>query len=114
MFHSPRNLWQKAKANLQPIVSSPQAQQAQKLARHAVQRLSQTAQEWHQQTEELWQSEGVRHLRHDVSQTAQNFTQKASTVLQQVTATVKTAATDWLAHAKEQLQSSFPSKSDKN
>jgi uncharacterized phage infection (PIP) family protein YhgE len=114
MFHSARNLWQKAKANLQPIVTSPQVEQAQKLARHAVQRLNKAAQEWHQQTEELWQSEGVRHLRQDVSQTAQNLTQKASTVLHQVTATVKTTTTDWLAHAKEQLKSSFRSNGHEN
>ncbi len=95
MFNSPHDLWQQAKSNLQNLSRSPQTKQAQKLAHQAVQQLGKTVQEWQQQTEELWQSERVRHLRQDVRQTAHRLSQQASSVLAQLTTTLKTTTANW-------------------
>ncbi|WP_448380689.1 hypothetical protein [Gloeomargarita sp.] len=110
MFHSPHNLWQQAKTNLQNLSRSPQTKQAQKLAHQAVQQLGKTVQEWQQQTEELWQSERVRHLRQDVRQTAYRLGQQASSMLAQVTTTIKTKAINW--QTQLQRQSSTPGQAE--
>jgi len=113
MSDSASNLWQKAKAKLQDITTSPRAQQVQKLAQNVVQQIGETAQELQHQTEEFLHSERLQHLRQDATQTAQNVTQQVSTVLGQVTETIRTTTTDLVDQAKKQLNSSSQ-KSDAN
>lgn len=98
------NLWQKAKAKIQDISTSPQAEQVKKLAQNAAQQIGETAQGLHHQTEEFLHSERVQHLRQDATQTAQKVTQKAGTVLGQVTETIKTTTTELVDQAKKQLE----------
>ncbi|WP_247215468.1 hypothetical protein [Synechococcus sp. C9] len=113
MSDSSPNFWQKAKAKLQDITTSPPAQQVKKLAQTAAQQIGETAQELQQQTEELLQSERVKHLRQNATQTAQKVSQQTSTVLGQVTETIKTTTADLVDQAKKQLDASS-SKPDAN
>ncbi len=99
------NFWQKAKAKIQDITTSPQAEQVKKMTQNAMQQVGATAQELQHQTEEFLQSERVQHLRQDATQTAHEFTHKASAVLGQVAETIKTTANDLVDQAQKQLQS---------
>jgi len=113
MSGSSPNFWQKAKAKLQDITTSPPAQQVQKLTQNVVQQIGETAQELQHQTEELLHSERVKHLRQNATQTAQKVSQQTSTVLGQVTETIKTTTADLVDQAKKQLDASS-SKPDAN
>ncbi|MEN9216326.1 MAG: hypothetical protein Q6K90_03250 [Gloeomargarita sp. HHBFW_bins_162] len=101
MTQPPPNFWQKAKAKIQDMTTSPQAEQVKKLAQNAVQKIGETAQDLQHQTEALLTSERVHHLRQDVSQTAQNVTQQVGTALEQVTKTIQTTTTDLVGQAKK-------------
>lgn len=94
------NLWQTAKTKFQDLTTGSPAEQVKKSAQNTLQTVGESVQDLRRQTEVWLQSERAQDLRQNLSQTAQNVAQQASSVLGQVTATLKATATDLIHQAK--------------